>query len=90
MVPVAILSGIGLNAATDIDPTSLTFGHNGTEKSLSFCDPGGQIVSGVVSLVCHFENSLTGFTAGDTVGILLGKTLNGVPIRGSETIKIVP
>ena len=39
---------------------SLTFGHSGDEKSLAFCDPGGQDVNGdgLPDLVCHFDNQL--------------------------------
>jgi hypothetical protein len=90
LIAVAIFSGNGLNARTDIDRTSLTFGHSGTEHSLSFCDPGDQIVNGVLSLMCHFENEQAGFQAGDTVGILLGKTITGVAVVGSAAIQIVP
>ena len=37
-------------------------------------------------LVCEFENSPGTWEAGQTVGTLTGKLINGVPIQGSENI----
>ena len=45
-----------LNAVTDIDQSTLRFGHSGTENSLSFCDVGGQFVNGVLALVFSFSS----------------------------------
>jgi hypothetical protein len=45
---------------------------------------------GLPDLLCHFDTVKAAFQAGDTTGILKGKTLTGVPIQGSDTIRIVP
>ena len=91
-IPVAILSTATFNAVTDVDASSLTFGRTGNEQSLAFCDTGGEDVNGdgLPDLVCHFETQSTGFQAGDTLGILMGKTVQGATIVGQEAIVIVP
>jgi CHRD domain-containing protein len=91
-IPVAILSTPTFNAATSVDPSSLTFGRTGNEQSLAFCNTDGEDVNGdgLPDLVCHFQTQLTGFQSGDTVGILEGKTVQGSPIIGQEAIALVP
>jgi len=91
-IPVAILSTTTFDAVTSVDTATLTFGRTGTEQSLGFCNPGGEDVNGdgLLDLVCHFDSQATGFKAGDTLGILTGKTLLGTPILGQDTIRIVP
>ena len=45
---------------------------------------------GLLDLVCHFRTQKAGFQAGDTEGILTGKTVDGVLIQGTDSINIVP
>ena len=68
------------------------FGRTGNEKSIAFCNLGGEDVNndGLPDLVCHFNTQSTGFKSGDTLGILLGQTFVGTPIVGQEAIVIVP
>ena len=91
-IPVAILSTSSFNAVTSVDTSSLTFGRTGHEKSLAFCNMGGEDVNGdgLPDLVCHFQTQATGFQSGDTLGILMGKTVGGTPIIGQEAIVIMP
>ena len=91
-IPVAILSTPTFNAVTAVDVSSLTFGRTGNEQSLAFCNTGGEDVDGdgLPDLVCHFETQSTGFQSGDTLGILMGKTVQGATIVGQEAIVIVP
>ena len=91
-LPVAILSTPTFDATTQVNLSSVTFGHAGTEPSLAMCDPGGQDVNGdgLPDLVCHFYTQKTGFVSGDTMGFLQGATVPGVGIQGSEAITIVP
>ena len=91
-IPVAILSTPTFDATTRVSRTSVTFGHTGTETSLSMCDPGGQDVNGdgLLDLVCHFYTNKTNFVASDTMGFLQGATAFGFSIQGSEAITIVP
>jgi len=91
-ITVAIMSTSTLNAVTGLDTNSLTFGRTGKEQSLRFCNTGGEDVNGdgLPDLVCHFETQSTGFQSGDTLGILMGKTVQGGAIIGQEAIVIVP
>jgi len=90
-IPVAILSSSTFDATAQADRTSLTFGRTGNEHSLAFCNSTGEDVNGdgLLDLVCHFDTPKTGFQAGDTLGVLKGKTVNNIPIQGSDSVRIV-
>ncbi|MBI4034772.1 MAG: CSLREA domain-containing protein [Candidatus Chisholmbacteria bacterium] len=90
-IPVAILSTPGFDAPNQVDQTSLTFGHSGTETSLAFCSPSPEDVNadGFPDLVCHFSTLNCGFIVGDTQGILKGSTIGGIPIEGRDSVRIV-
>ena len=90
-IPVAILSSATFNALTQVDRTSLTFGHAGTEASLSSCNARGQDVNadGYKDLVCQFNGTQGGFQMGDGTGTLKGKTLQGDLINGSDAVLII-
>jgi beta propeller repeat protein len=90
-IPVAVLSSPAFDALTQVDKTSLAFGHTGTEPSLAFCNPSGEDVNGdgLPDLICHFKTQLTGFQLGDTLGVLTGKDINGNSLRGTDSVKIV-
>jgi len=91
-IRVAILSTVDFNAPSQIDRDSLTFGRTGFEDSLAFCNPRGKDVNedGLEDLVCHFLTEDTGFQSGDTDGLLEGKTVDGVPIGGRDSVRIIP
>ncbi len=93
-IPVAILSTRDWSAPANVDRDRrlLTFGHDGTEQSLAFCDEDAQDVNndGLPDLVCHFSTQLTGFQVGDTVGILNGKDKDGGPdFTAKDSVRIV-
>ncbi|HEX9020491.1 MAG TPA: hypothetical protein VF903_04470 [Nitrospirota bacterium] len=90
-IPVAILSTADWSAPANVDRHSLTFGHDGMEASLAFCDDASQDVNGdgFPDLVCHFSTQLAGFQMGDTVGILNGKTKNGGAFTAKDSVRIV-
>lgn len=90
-ITVAILSDATFDAPTELDRTSLRFGHTGNEASLANCNKDAQDVNGdgLLDLVCHFYTSLTGFQVGDTRGYLTGLTFDGTPIAASDTVKIL-
>ncbi len=90
-IPVAILSTSDFNSPSQVDQKLLTFGRTGDEKSLAFCG-GAEDVNGdgLLDLVCHFNTQETGFTCGDTLGTLKGKTNDGIHIEGSDSIRINP
>jgi hypothetical protein len=89
--PVAILSTNEFNAPRQVDQHTLTFGRTGDEQSLAFCNSGGEDVNGdgLLDLVCHFTTQLTGFQAGDGVGILKGQTVDNFLIKGADSVDIV-
>lgn len=88
---MAILSTAIFDAATQVDKTALTFGRTGSENGLAKCT-GDQDVNadGRLDVVCHFKTQQTGFQSGDTVGVLKGNTNGGIPIVGTDSVKIVP
>ena len=90
-ISVAILSTKTLDAPSQIDPNSLTFGRTGDEQSLAFCH-GSEDVNkdGLQDLNCLFYSQYTGFRCGDNQGILKGKTVKGRQIEGHHSLKIVP
>jgi hypothetical protein len=90
-IAVAILSTNGFNAPAQVDQASLTFGRIGDEPSLAFCKSSGEDVNGdgILDLVCHFHSQTAGFQAGDTQGILKGKTTCGRPIIGTDSVRLV-
>ena len=95
-IPVAILSSASSTrpffAPDEVDKASLTFGRTGEEESLAKCTKSNEDVNGdgLLDVVCHFNTQDTGFQEGDTVGILKGKTIGGTPIKGTDSIRIVP
>jgi len=87
-VPVAIL-GTPTFDVSAIDTDSLRFGRTGHELSLAFCNPPQDVNNdGLPDLICHFYTEWTGFQAGDTQGILEGKTRAGQPISGQDSVRI--
>lgn len=91
IVPVAILSSKDFNALDMVDQRSLTFGATGDEHSFSFCDRLRWDINHdqYRDLVCYFQKQRTEFECGDTKGILKGKTVNGLPIEGKDSVKII-
>jgi surface antigen len=92
-IAVAILSNPYFDAPSQVDRNSLTFGATGDEKSLVSCKPKAKDFDhdGLKDdLVCQFYTKYTGFQCGDTKGILKGKTKDGTPIEGKDSVKIVP
>lgn len=91
-IPVAILSAANFDAPSQIDRASLTFGPTGNEESLVSCSSKSKDFNRdrLLDLICHFDAVQAGFQCGDTDGILRGQTEDGVPIEGSDTVRIAP
>ncbi len=91
-IPVAILSTPDWSAPAKVkrDANSLTFGHDGTERSLAFCNEDAEDVNGdgLPDLVCHFSTQLAGFQAQDTFGYLNGRTDEGA-FTAKDSVRIV-
>ena len=90
VVPVAILSSATFSAPTEIDPTTLTFGHTGDEASLSHYGVEDVNGDGWLDLVAHFYTQLTGFQPGDTIGTLKGQRISGAAFVGTDSVQITP
>ena len=90
-IPVAILSSATFNAPTQVDKTSLRFGHSGNESSLIGCDLRATDVNadGYKDLVCHFNGTKGSFVMSDTTGYLKGLTTVGNRISGSDSVVII-
>jgi hypothetical protein len=91
-IPVAILSTPDFDAPSEVDRDSLTSGCTGDEDSLAFCNPSPEDVNddGYYDLVCHFYTQSAGFECGDELGYLKGQIVDGVPIEGNDSVRIVP
>ena len=88
-ITVVIMSMSGFDATT-VDPSSLTFGATGSEKSLFRCRKEGVDFNrdGRADTVCYFKPDVANFQIGDRHGILKGKTKSGEQIEGSAALKI--
>ena len=89
-IPVVLLSSVNFDAM-QVDPSSLTFGANGDEKSLLRCDPHGVDINHDRrrDLMCHFDAQTAGFQPGDLMGVVKGKTLSGQQFEGKGFLKVV-
>ncbi|HLY99133.1 MAG TPA: beta-propeller fold lactonase family protein [Candidatus Angelobacter sp.] len=89
---VAILSSPGFDAATQVDRTSLTFGHTGLESSLVSCNsnPEAAHTDGLAGLVCSFDIRQAGLLPSDVQAVLRGKTVTGTPLVGTAPVRVVP
>ncbi len=91
-VPVAIFSTPTFDART-VDPTTVTLASapiklTGKGKPIaSFQDVNGD---GLLDLVVDVETSALQLTSTDTVAVLKGRTFSGQPIKGSDSVRIVP
>jgi hypothetical protein len=94
-VKVAILSSATFDASKDLDPTTLTFGHFGTEASLVKCEKKARKVNRDTfkDLVCRFNIKKANFQAADTSAILKAKLVADGQVVGnvvgSDMIKVI-
>jgi hypothetical protein len=89
--PVAVLSTPTFNAPAQVDTSSLRFGHTGNETSLVGCSPPQDVNGdGRPDVLCRFSTQKAAFQSGDVQGVLTGKTIDGTPIRGTDSVVIVP
>jgi len=85
-IPVAILS-TGSFDATQVNPSTVTFGKTGEEAPALGSSPEDVNGDGTLDIVLHFSIPSTGLQVGDTQVILMGRTLDWTPFRGFGTIQ---
>ena len=80
------------DASTEVDAETLTFGRTGDEESLAFCNRSLDDVNddGYYDLICHFYTQKAEFECGNEEGILKGLTIDGTPLEGNDSVRIVP
>jgi len=93
VIPVAILSSYVFNATQDIKLESLTLAgvtvKTPGKSNKILCSSDDVNNDGLNDLVCQFENNL-GIDIGDTTVLLEGMTVDNIPIRGADLVRIAP
>ena len=87
-VSVAILTTATFDATT-VDPSTVRFGATGTEAAPVHSTLEDVDGDGDIDLVLHFNTQDTGIVCGVTSVSLIGETLSGQIIAGSDSIKTV-
>lgn len=85
VIPVAILTSGDFDATT-VDPSTLVFA-GASRRHCSIEDVDGD---GDLDLICHFGTQETGIKPDDTEACVDGFTFDGLPIRGCDSVRIVP
>ncbi len=91
-VPVALITS-GDFDATQVDPTSVTFGATGTEASATKCRTQDVDSDGNLDMLCHFNNQDAKFTYESLEGIVMGnltEDAGGTAFEGRGLLKVVP
>lgn len=91
-VPVAIFSSTTFDATT-VDPATVTLANGPVRlKSHGTLMASSEDVNGdgLLDLVVHVSTEGLQLTEGDAEAILNGRTFDGTPIQGSDSIQIVP
>ena len=84
-VPVAILSSTNLNAV-DVDASTVRFAGASPEK-FAHEDVNAD---GISDLIFHFRTQDLQLTGSSTEATLTGELTGGLPIRGTDSLRIVP
>jgi hypothetical protein len=92
VVPVAIFSTATFDART-VDPSTVTLANAPVklkgkgQPMASFQDVNGD---GRLDLVVNVQTNALELTSGDVAAVLKGRTFSGQPIKGSDSVRIVP
>ena len=93
VIPVAILSSDTFDASTEVNPDTLALAGATVrvvgKSGKSLCHAEDVNGDTLLDLVCQFQNELD-VQVGDSIAVLEGQTFDGTPIRGEDSIRIVP
>lgn len=87
VIPVAILTTADFDAST-VDAETVRFGLD--EASAEHWELKDVDDDGDTDMLLHFLTQDTGIIAGDTQADLIGQTLGGTDIHGSDSVRTVP
>jgi hypothetical protein len=92
VVPVAILSSASFNAPLEVDPASVTLSGahvklNGKAKPTGSSQDVNN--DGRADLVVQVVTQALQLSSTDTLAVLRGKTKSGVPIIGTDSVRII-
>lgn len=92
VIPVAIFGASDFDVG-EIDTATLLF--DGLEVRVRgnkgpLCSAEDSNGDGFQDIVCHFEDDSSNWTGGGATGTVTGDLLNGTPIKGTDSICIVP
>jgi len=90
VLPVAVILPSTYVSPGDIVEETITFGRTGTEAQAIRCHPEDGDGNGTLDLLCHFEAEATGLSDGDQEALLFASTIDGIPIFGRTSVRIVP
>ena len=94
IVPVAILSSPEFDAPVQVNPETLTLAGASVKmvgkKNKLRCHTDDVNYDGLQDLVCNFLIEQVLIQPGDSTAVLEGETFDGTPIRGEDSVKIVP
>jgi hypothetical protein len=88
VIPVAILGSDTFDVA-DVDVTTLAFGPGGAPIAHRKGHLQDVDYDGITDLVAHYRTQDTGIACGDESATLIGETLDGQPLEGSDSITTV-
>jgi hypothetical protein len=84
-LPVAILTTVEFDA-TDVDPGTVSFASAAPVRwRIDYVDRDGDL-----DLLLYFKIQELDLNAGSTEATLFGETFDGIPIQGTDTLKIIP
>jgi hypothetical protein len=94
VIPVAILSTPDFDAPAEVNPD--TIGLAGARVKLvgkserSLCHHEDVNADGLLDLVCQVVTAGVMIEEGESVAVLEAETFGGVPVRGEDTVRVVP
>ncbi len=94
VIPIAILSTANFDAPAEINPDTISLAGArvkmvGKSNKL-LCHSEDVNADGLADLVCKVETAQFMIEIGDSVAVLEADTFGGTPVRGEDSIKIVP